>query len=362
MSSTSLVEDGLMRALRFHGKQDLRLEDVPEPTAGTGEVKLKVEWCGLCGTDLHEYTAGPIFIPTSDAPHPVSGESLPVIMGHEFAGEVVECGQDVDHVRPGDKVAVEPLLRDNTCGACRRGLYNVCDSVGFHGLSGGGGGLSEYTVVPKYMAHRLPEGMSTETGALIEPLAVGWHAVRQADFRAGQTALVVGAGPIGLVTLLSLRAAGASWVAVSEVSTARKQTARQLGADAVFDPREHDVVSAVGEHARDGVDAAFECTGSTTTLQTAMHAVKPHGTVCNVAIWEHAAEVELNDLVFTEAQLRSSLAYADDYPPVISIVEDGRIDAGQLITRRIDLDDVIKAGFDELVDNKDAHVKILVRL
>ncbi|GAB3292105.1 2,3-butanediol dehydrogenase [Parasphingorhabdus pacifica] len=350
-----------MKAVRFHAQGDLRVEDLDEPTVGPGEVKLKVEWCGLCGTDLHEYTAGPIFVPTQDAPHAVTGESAPVVLGHEFSGQVVECGEEVTRVSRDDNVAVEPLVRDNTCNACQRGLYNVCDNVGFHGLSGGGGGLSEHTVVPEFMVHRLPDGMSTETGALIEPIAVGWHAVQQANFRAGQTALVVGAGPIGLVTVLALKAAGARWVAVSEMADARKKKAEQFGADLVLDPQEDDVAVKIDEITGGGVDAAFECTGKKPTLETAVHSTRRHGVVCNVAIWEQPTELQMNDLVFTEVVLTSSLAYAHDFPAVLAAVQDGRIDASQLITARIDLEDVVQGGFEELVNNKDQHVKILVR-
>lgn len=349
-----------MRAARFHGKGDIRVEDIAEPTPGHGEVKVKVDWCGLCGTDLHEYAAGPIFVPTSEAPHPVTGGYAPVVMGHEFSGSVVDCGDGVSSVGTGDNVTVEPLVRDNTCEPCRSGLYNVCENVGFHGLSGGGGGLAEYTVVPEYMVHPLPEGMTTETGALIEPIAVGWHAVQQAGFRAGRTALVVGAGPIGLVTVLALKAAGASWVAVSEVADARKAKAEQFGADAVLDPTECDVAQDLQDRVG-GVDAAFECTGKTATLTTALHATRRHGTICNVAIWEQPTELSMNDMVFTEVNLVSSLAYAHEFPAVLAVVRDGRIDASRLITSRIDLGDVVRDGFDELIHNKEKHVKILVR-
>lgn len=350
-----------MKAVRFHGRKDLRVEDIDEPEAGPGEVKLKVDWCGLCGTDLHEYTAGPIFVPTEDAPHPVTGGKAPVVMGHEFSGRVVTCGEGVTQVAEGDSVAVEPLVRDNTCPACRDGNYNVCDNVGFHGLSGGGGGLAEYTVVPEYMVHRLPDGMSTETGALIEPIAVGWHAVHQSHFRAGQTALVVGAGPVGLVTLLALKAMGARWVAVSELAEARKKKAEELGANLILDPREHNVADELREHTGGGVDVAFECTGTTTTLTTAIDSVRQHGTVCNIAIWEGSSELRPNDLVFKESSLTASLAYAHDYPAVLAAVHDGRIDARQLITARIVIDDVVQGGFDELITNKNDHVKILVQ-
>lgn len=350
-----------MKALRFHGRGDLRVDDIPEPQVREGTVKLKVDWCGICGSDLHEYAAGPIFIPTEQQPHPLTGEHLPVVMGHEFAGTVTEVGPGVDSVRPGDRVAVEPLIYDQQCEACRHGHYNVCEQVGFHGLSGGGGGLAEYTVVPEYMVHRLPDELDTEQGALVEPIAVGWHALRQANFQPGQTALVTGAGPIGAVTLLCLRAAGASWIAVSEVSRKRKDLARELGADLVIDPREQDVAETVRQHTGGvGVDVALECSGVTPALTAALASVKEHGTVCNVAIWEKPAELMPNDMIFQETAMTTSLAYADDFPAVMANLAKGRIDTSRLVTDRIGLDQAVEQGFEELLRNKDDHVKILI--
>lgn len=350
-----------MKALRFHGRRDLRVEDVPEPEVREGTVKVKVDWCGLCGSDLHEYQAGPIFIPTEEHPHPVTGEHLPVVMGHEFAGTVAEVGPGVTGLSPGDPVAVEPLIYDGTCYACRTGHHNVCENVGFHGLSGGGGGLAEYTVVPGHMVHKLPEGVGTDVGALAEPIAVGWHAMRQAGFQPGQTALITGAGPIGAMILLCLRAAAARWVAISDVSEARKQLARDLGADAVYDPREVDVAEAVRQQTDGtGVDVAFECSGASPALQSAVAATAPHGTVCNVAIWEKPAELKPNDMVLSEVSMTSSLGYAYDHPAVLDALARHEIDTSRIITDRIALDDVVESGFEELINNKDQHVKILV--
>lgn len=349
-----------MKALRFHGQRDLRIDDIDEPTAGPGEVKIKVDWCGLCGSDLHEYLAGPIFVPTKDNPHPVTGGHLPLVMGHEFAGMVADVGEGVTRVAAGDAVAVEPLVYDETCYACQKGWYNVCSSVGFHGLSGGGGGLAEYTVVPEKMVHQLPAGMETDIGALIEPIAVGWHAAKQGNFQPGDKAVIFGAGPIGLVTMLSLRAAGAEWVAVSEVSSARKEAARKFGADLVLDPTNDDVAAEVARLTGPGADVAYECTGNGKALTTAMQSVRPHGTVCNVAIWEGATDFNPNDVILNETTMASSLAYCDDYPTVMALIDDGRLETDGLITSRITLDEVVEHGFEELVNNKDQHIKILV--
>lgn len=348
-----------MRALRYHGREDVRIDDIDEPEVRPGTVGVEVHANGLCGSDLHEYQGGPIFIP-DDEPHPLTGETLPVVMGHEFAGEVYAVGDGVEGVQRGDKVAIEPLLRDNDCERCRRGAYNLCPQAGFHGLMGGGGGMSERTVVPSYMVHRLPEGMSTEVGALAEPVAVGLHGVRQSGFRAGERALVLGAGPIGLVTAMCLRASGASSIVVGEVAAARKDMAERLAADLVFDPTEVEPSQIAQEHTPDGFDVVYDAAGLPATFQAALEAVRPQGTVSNLAIWEDPTEIQPNDLVMAEANLTGAIAYAGEFPAVLQMLHDGRIDAEPLITGRVPLDDAVEGAFEELIDNKDEHIKLLV--
>lgn len=350
-----------MKAAVYYGRRDVRVEEVPDPTVGPGTVKVRVEWCGICGTDLHEYVAGPIFIPAPDNPHPLTGQTMPVILGHEFAGTVVEVGPGVTRARVGDRVAVEPILICHECPECRRGTYNLCRKLGFLGLSGLGGGFAEFTVVPEYLVHKLPDGMTTEEGALVEPVAVGFHAVRKAGFLAGQTALVLGAGPIGLVTVQCLRAAGASLVAVAEVAAARKEMALRVGADVVIDPTEEDVVATVHRLTHGvGVDVAFDAAGLVNTLRTAIAATARGGTVVNIAIWEGPVELNMNDLVFAEVKVMGVLAYAHEFPSTIALMKD-RIRVTPLITRKIRLTDIVRHGFEELLSHKDRHVKILVQ-
>ena len=218
------VMSDLMKAARFHGRGDIRIDEVPEPATRPGTVKVEVEWCGICGTDLHEFLEGPIFAPTTEAPHPLTGESIPVTLGHEFAGVVVETGDGVDDVRPGDRVVVEPYIVCGRCDACQQGKYNVCATLGFVGLSGGGGGFSKYVVAERRWIHPLGE-LGTDVGALVEPLAVAYHAVRLSGAQPSHSALVFGAGPIGLVTTASLKAVGVEEVVVVEPAGVRKEKA-----------------------------------------------------------------------------------------------------------------------------------------
>ncbi|MET0454391.1 MAG: 2,3-butanediol dehydrogenase [Mycobacterium sp.] len=350
-----------MKALRFHGKKDLRLEDIPEPEIKPGHVKIRVEWCGICGTDLHEYLGGPILIPEDGHPHPLTGESLPVTMGHEFTGRIVEIAPDVAGFAVGDPVIVEPNIRDNTCHQCTTGSYNLCPQGGFYGLSGWGGGLAEYAVIDARNAYVLPPTVSTDVGVLIDPLVVAWQAMLDSGYAPGQTAIVIGAGPIGLALVLVLKASGARWIGVSEVSAARKAQAAAFGADEVFDPMTDDVPERVRERTQGlGAHVSFDCSGLESTLRTAIASVRPKGTAFNVAIWEGPTTIDMNSLVTGGKKLASTLGFAGVHPSVISALDDGRIKPADMITARIALEDIVEAGFDELIRNKDQHIKIIV--
>ena len=349
-----------MKAARFYGPGDIRIDDVPEPATRPGTVKVEVQWCGICGTDLHEYLEGPIFAPTAEAPHPLTGESVPITLGHEFAGVVAELGDGVTSVRVGDRVVVEPYIVCGRCDPCRNGRYNVCQSLGFVGLSGFGGGFSQYVVAEERWVHPLGE-LGTDVGALIEPLAVAYHAVKLSGARPDHSALVFGAGPIGLVTTAALKAAGVEQVIVVEPADVRKRKAPVAGADHVLDPTSTDVVAEVAElTAGRGADVSFECAGIDQVLRSAILSTRAGGTVVNVAIWGHEASVAMNDLVFHEVSLVGSLAYADDHPATIAMVADGKVDPFQFITGRIGLDDIVAQGFEELIHHKEENVKILV--
>jgi (R,R)-butanediol dehydrogenase/meso-butanediol dehydrogenase/diacetyl reductase len=350
----------LMKAARFYGPGDIRIDDIPEPKTRPGTVKVEVEWCGICGTDLHEYLEGPILVPTADAPHPLTGEAVPITLGHEFAGVVHEVGDGVDDVHVGDRVVVEPYIICGHCDACTQGRYNVCQSLGFVGLSGFGGGFSQFVVAERRWIHPLGD-LGTDVGALVEPLAIAHHAVRLSGAKPKHSALVFGAGPIGLVTTAALRASGVEQIIVVEPADVRKQMAPIAGADHVIDPRTSDVVREVLELTKGrGADVSFECAGVDAVLKWAIQSTRVGGTCVNVAIWGHEASVAMNDLVFREVKLLGSLGYANDHRATIEMIASGRVDPFQFITGRIALEDIVKNGFEELVNNKEENVKILV--
>lgn len=346
-----------MKAARWHGIKDIRVEDVPEPGPKTGEVKIKVAWTGICGSDLHEYLAGPIFVPV-EQDHPLSHDKAPITMGHEYCGTITELGAGVTGLAVGDRVAIEPIFACGTCAACLEGKYNLCESLGFVGLSGGHGGFAAHSVVPARMVHKMPEGLSMEQGALVEPAAVALHAVRLSKIKAGDKAAVFGAGPIGLLVVEALRVAGASEIHVVEPSEVRRQKALDLGATAVIDPMATDAVAAI-RAATGGVHVAFEVTGVPQVLPQCIDATRHEGQVLIVSIWEKAAAFQPNTVVLKERQLQGTIAYRNVYPAVMALMTQGYFSADQLVTKRIPLDDIVAEGFEALVNEK-SHVKILV--
>ncbi|QEM83847.1 2,3-butanediol dehydrogenase [Halomonas binhaiensis] len=348
-----------MKAAVWYQARDLRVETVEIPVVrDPHQVKVKVAACGICGSDLHEYSAGPIFIPT-DTPHPISQERAPIIMGHEFAGEVVEVGERVTRVKLGDRVAIEPILSPNLNGQYLMERYNLTPLLGFHGLSGGGGGFSEYTVVGEHMVHPMPDSLSYEQGALVEPAAVALHAVRQSALKAGDSAVVFGTGPIGLMVIEALKAAGAASIIAVEPSEVRRQKAAELGAQ-VVDPVPQDAVEQIHALTQGGADFAFEVTGIPAVLDQAINATHAGGETIIVSIWEAQATFQPNDLVIKERTLKGIIAYRHVYPAVMSLMQQGYFQARDLITDRIALDDVVEQGFETLLNDK-SQIKIMVQ-
>lgn len=352
-----------MRAARFHGRHDVRVEDVSEATVGPDEVRVDVAACGICGTDLHEYEAGPIFVPAE--PHGVTGESMPVTMGHEFSGLVTDVGDDVTELAEGDAVAVNPVLACGNCPQCARGDYHICDDVGFVGLSGRGGGFAENVVVKAEQAIPLGD-VPLEHGALVEPLSVALHAVRRSGLRAGDTAAVFGSGPIGLSVIQTLRAAGAGEIFVSEPRPARRELAAECGADVLVDPSQEDAVDRIARETDGGADVTFEVAGIEATFNDALHATRPGGQMTVVSIFEGGIEVNPIDFVLGERSLTGTLAYlggpraAEEYGKVIRMLDAGKYDPEPLITARIVLDDLVDDGFESLLDPESEQVKVLV--
>ena len=349
-----------MKAARFNGPKDVTVDDIPEPQLRAGAVSIDIAWCGICGTDLHEFLEGPIFIPAKGHPHPLTHEQEPVTMGHEFSGTVTGVGEGVTDLAVGENVVVEPYFVCGECAPCKEGRYNLCTKMGFIGLAGGGGGLSEKNVVDRRWVHPVGD-IPLDEAALIEPLSVGHHAFVRSGAKAGDVAFVGGAGPIGLLLAAVLKAEGLT-VIVSELSAARKAKALSTGvADHVLDPSQEDVAARVLEITGGlGADVGFECSSVNTVLDQLLVVVKPGGVVVNVSIWAERASIDMQAIVLKEIDLRGTIAYCNDHPATIKLVQEGKVHLAPFITAKIPLERLVADGFETLIHHNETAVKILV--
>ncbi|HLE44886.1 MAG TPA: zinc-binding dehydrogenase [Methylomirabilota bacterium] len=347
-----------MKALRWHDRLDVRLDEVPEPTARRGEVVLRVLACGICGSDLHEYLRGPVYIPKG--PHPLTGVAPPVTLGHEFCGRVVEVGPEVGTLREGDRVTVNPCLLCGECVWCRRGQPNYCAKLGTLGLSRDGA-FAPFVAAPASGCHPLPASVDDRAGATVEPLAVAVHAARRARLSGGERVAVVGAGPIGLLLLQVLKARGARWVAVIEPREERRRLACELGADVALDPEAQDPARALAELTdNERAEAAFECVGSPAAFTTAFRLAGKGGRIVVVGLVPTQVSVNLLALLAHEKEIVGSSAYTDEFPTAIGLLAEGRVRIAPLITAEVPLEEALPRGLDALRRREEAHVKIMV--
>ena len=310
-----------MRAARYWGTEDVRLEELPVPLPGPGEVQVAVSFNGICGTDLHEYFDGARAIPLE--PHPLTGAHVPVILGHEAAGRVSALGAGVDDLVEGELVVIEPTRSCQHCDWCSSGDYNLCDQLAFHGLATDGGGLAEFTVVPRRMIHQVPAGIDERHAALVEPLSVSQHAVGRWGPRPGATAAIFGGGPISIGILLGLRAAGIEDTLVVEPSAERRAVVAELGARTI-DPLAADTVEQLrAATAGRGADVCFETAGAPTTFAAAVSSTAKRGEVILLTSGRHEVIAPLGSLMAAELTVKASYAYRDDFPTVLALMEAG---------------------------------------
>jgi L-iditol 2-dehydrogenase len=313
-----------VRAARLHAVGDLRVADEPEPQAEPGMSLVRVTAVGICGSDLHWWDEGAI----GDAKL-----THPLVLGHEGAGVIA------DGPRAGQRVAIDPAIPDETCRACRDGYRNLCYHIKFSGHGDTDGMMREVMAWPTRLLHPLPDGVTDADGALLEPLGVAVHSVDLGHLPFAGAASVIGCGPIGLLLIALLKAAGASSVLAVEPLAHRRQAAVQIGADQVFDP-----AADLGDA---GVDVAFEAAGNDEAVQLAMQSVRPGGRVV-------LAGIPGDDTIRFEAAAarRKGLTIAmvrrmnEVYPRAISLAERGVVDLGALVTSRHGLGD-IRAAFTE---------------
>ena len=356
-----------MRALRFHKARELHIEKVAEPgPPGPGEVLLRPAMCGICGTDLHEYTDGPIVTPAR--PHPLTGAELPQILGHEFAAVVATAGPGVSHVRPGDLCTVMPLIHCGHCHECLRGRGHLCRTMACTGLSSAWGGLADLAIVSAGQVVPVPESLTPRQAALIEPTAVAAYGVDRGRLQPGQTVLITGAGPIGSLATLYALAAGARRVVLSEPDPARRARAAALGEGLgeviTADPVSEPVTELVEDLTRGiGADLAIECAGAEAALNLCIDAVRPAGTVVQTALHIRPASIRAETLALKDLTLAGTWCYPiQDFPRVAGLVASGRLPVERVISSVVPLESAPSDGFDRLITRGTGEVKVLIEV
>ena len=346
--------EGTMKVAVMNGIGKMGYTERPIPNPKDDEVLVKLEYVGICGSDLHYYETGAI------GPYVVEP---PFVLGHEPGGVVVEVGKNVKHLKVGDKVALEPGKTCGHCQFCRQGQYNLCPDVIFFATPPVDGVFQEYVAHEADLCFKLPENVSTMEGALIEPLAVGFHAANQGEAHIGQTAVVTGAGCIGLVSMMALKAQGVSRVIVVDIMPKRLQKALELGADCVINGREQDVVQAVLDLTDGmGCDLVVETAGTEITTRQAINMTRKGATIVLVG-YSKSGEMTLPMSLALDKELtfKTVFRYRHVYPMAIDAVAAGKINLKGIVTDVFELDDIQNA-MDRSVADKANIVKAVVKI
>jgi L-iditol 2-dehydrogenase len=342
-----------MKALLLTEYMHLEMTELAEPAIGPQDVLIRVRACGICGSDVHGLDGS-------------TGRRIPpLVMGHEAAGVITEIGREVDGWKPGDRVTFDSTISCGDCEFCRRGQINLCDRRQVLGVSCGDyrrhGAFAEYVSVPARILYRLPETLSFDHAAMIEAVSVAVHAVSLTPVAPGDTAVVVGCGMIGQLTVQAAKVAGFATVIGVDVDDDRLAVARAAGADATLNSRACDVAAEVRARTGDrGADAVLEAVGSTAPIQTAIAAVRKGGTVTLIGNVSPNIDLPLQQVVSRQIRLQGSCASSGEYPECIELMARGAIRVDDLISARTPLDGA--AGwFDRLYRREPNLMKVIVQ-
>jgi L-iditol 2-dehydrogenase len=314
-----------MKSLLLSSYNNLEIAEMPVPAAGAGEVLVRVEACGICGSDVHGYDGG-------------SGRRIPpIVMGHEAAGTVAAVGAGVSDFAVGDRVTFDSTVYCGECAFCKRGDVNLCDNRQVIGVSCGDyrrhGAFAEYVAVPQRIVYQLPGGFAFSEAAMLEAVSVALHAVRVSDVKGGETALVIGAGMIGLLTLQAARAAGCAQVFIADVDETRLELAKKVGADAVLHLSGAELAAEVQRRTGGrGVDITYEAVGRNETVVSAIDCTRKGGTVTLIGNIRPEVTLPLQKVVSRQIRLQGSCASAGEYPQAIELIASGKIKVRPLIT------------------------------
>jgi L-iditol 2-dehydrogenase len=314
-----------MKALLLAEYNKFELADLPRPIPGPEEVLVQVTACGICGSDVHGYDGS-------------SGRRIPpIVMGHEAAGIVAETGSGVSEFKKGDRVTFDSTVYCGNCDYCQSGQMNLCDFRQVVGVSCGdyrrAGAFAEYVVVPQRILYRLPDALSFPEAAMLEAVSVALHAVRLSEMRGGETALVIGAGMIGLLTLQAARAAGASRVLITDLDATRLKLAKEMGADETLHLSGAELTAEVMRlTAGKGVDVVLEAVGRNETISAAIDCVRKGGTVLLIGNIKPEVTLPLQKVVSRQIRLQGTAASSGEYPQAIELMTSGKIRVKPLIT------------------------------
>jgi len=344
--------DLCMQALLLKQYMNLEIVSMPEPAIGPDDVLVRVRSCGVCGSDVHGLDGS-------------TGRRIPpLVMGHEAAGEVAECGANVTDLKPGDRVTFDSTIYCGSCYFCARGEFNLCDNRQVLGVSPGEyrrhGAFAEYVSVPRRIMYRLPDSLSFDQAALLEAVSVAMHGVNVSPVGAG-TALVVGAGMIGLLTIQALRAAGRQHVVACDTDETRLPLARQMGAAEALNPQKTDVPKTLQEMTGGrGAELAIECVGATEPIRTAIASVKKGGAVTLVGNVKPSIDIPLQAVVSRQIRLQGSCASNGEYPAAMELMAAGKIQVEPLISARAPLTEGA-AWFDRLYRREPNLMKVILQ-
>ncbi len=345
----------MIRAALIMGPGKIEMGEVPMPEPKDDEVLINVKHVGICGADLEFFRDGGI-----------GGWKLefPAVLGHEPAGIVAGLGKDVKGLKEGDAVSIEPGKTCGTCEYCSSGQYNLCPDVQFMSIPGQAtGAFQDYVVWPSNRVFKLPEGVSTLEGALVEPLSVGFHSVEQSGAKFGDNAAVLGAGCIGLCALLALRARGITDVYVTGHNKVRLDKAMELGAKQVFNAHDVDIVEKIKELTDGkGVNLVYECTGIGDAVNQGIGLLAKGGTLTLIGLFGEATiPVDLNGLIFVEGSFKSNFRYKNMYPIAIKALAAGIVPLKDIVSHKFKLEELGKA-LKYNSEHKDEVTKVVIEL
>ena len=349
-----------MKALVYHGNRDLRVQNWPDPTPRPGEALLRVDYCGICATDIEEYLYGPAFI-AGEEPNPVTGKKMPMVTGHEITATVLEVNAHDSEVAPGDRVAINGVLTCGTCYWCTNGEPTQCPGMAAVGF-GIDGGLAERLVWRSDQLVKIPGDLSSEEAALTEPTSVAIHAVKRSGAGPGDSVVVLGAGTVGLLAMQAAKAFGATVYAV-DTRQMSLDLAQELGGDQALDASGGDAAETITS-LTDGVgaDIVIDTAGAESIPEQAVRMVRRGGLVVVVAIYTSTPRFDFNSLVATEVSMTGSLAYTQaDMEDAVRLISSGEIRTRQLVTEIVGLDDVLETAFPRMLAPTKDVFRILVK-